>query len=540
MSQHGRVWGSCRVWWFVGLVPSLVLAGATCMGAEAGRADWKPIKGLMCNIDDSVFFWGSTIEDGKAGETIDRYVDVMAGAGTTVLLCNINARRTNYRSKVWDAYWDGYDPKGSDDQPFLAPMPRDEVASYRKGIGNALAVYEQGVDYPARMVERCRHDGISPWISLRMNDCHYNHISDHPFHGSFWRKNPQFARQNCPGYFATCLDYAHQEVRQYFMSLIDEALERFDMDGLELDFMRECYLFSAGKEAEGRPILTEWMREVRKHVNAAAVKRGHAIQLGVRVPSRPEVSLALGLDAVGWAKEGIVDVLVVTPRWTTIEFDMPLEKWREMLGSAPVTLAGGLEIRYQPAPGGPASIVSAELAAGAAIEVLSRGADVVYLFNYFQNSHPFWEVSTYQRSLKAMTSLATLLQTPRTIGITYRDITAPGEAYRAPLPAEGKELVFPMRVGPVPGDGWHCQLLAELGRVGDAAAVPAVSVNGKPCELLKDDAAEGGRRVAVFKVPLADLRGTDVQQVKISSKDQNSPLVYRVERLEVSFAPNGR
>ncbi len=57
----------------------------------------------------------------------------MAGAGVTVFLCNTNARRTNYRSRVWESYWDGYDPAGPDDQPFLAPMPRSDVPGLPRG-----------------------------------------------------------------------------------------------------------------------------------------------------------------------------------------------------------------------------------------------------------------------------------------------------------------------------------------------------------------------------------------------------------------------
>ena len=98
------------------------------------------------------------------------------------------------------------------------------------------------------------------------------------------------------------------------MALIVETLDRYDIDGLELDFMREPYLFSANKEAEGAPILTEWIRQVRKKVDAAAAKRGHPISLGVRAPSRPETASKMGIEAVDWAKEGLIDVLVVTPR----------------------------------------------------------------------------------------------------------------------------------------------------------------------------------------------------------------------------------
>ena len=505
--------------------------------AQARPAAAFPLKGLFCNIDDSVFFWNREIPEGQAGELIDQYVDVMAGAGTTVLLCCTNARRTNYRSSVWDAYWDGYDPSGPDTQPFLAPVPRDEVAGIRKWIGNTRTVHQQGIDYPGRMLQRCRHDGISPWITLRMNDCHYNDIPDHPFHGRFWKQHPQFARRNAPGYFATCLDYAHPEVRDFFRALIVETLERYDIDGLELDFMRECFLFSAGQESAGAAILTAWMREVHKCVADAAAQRGHPIHLGVRVPSRPETAAGLGMDALAWAQEGLIQMLVVTPRWATLEFDMPLEQWRRLLGNARITLAGGLEILYRPLPGGSAVPVTPELAKGAAISVLSRGADAVYLFNYFQDADPNakWSVPVYQKTLQTMASLDSLRKQPRTIGITYRDITAPGEAYRAPLPAKGKQLVLPLRLGPLPDDRGHCELLLEFAPLdGKPIDTPVVSVNGKACDVCRDDTAGNGHRSMAFNVPLPTLAGAQVQEINITGKDA-AGTVFQVERVEMSL-----
>jgi hypothetical protein len=507
--------------------------------AEEKQPAAPPMKGLFCNIDDSVFFLRD-IPEGKAGELIDQYVDVMKEAGTTTLLCCTNARRTNYRSKVWDAYWDGYDPNGPDDQPFFAAVPTAELQDTRKWIHNTWLVDHQGIDYPSRMIERCRHDGISPWITLRMNDCHYNNIPTHPFHGSFWKKNPQFARKNATGYFATNLDYAHPEVRDFYKSLIVETLDRYDIDGLELDFMRECFLFTEGKEAEGRAILTEWMRDIHKQVHEASVKRGHPIKLGVRSPSRPEVSLAWGLDVIAWAKEGLIDMLVVTPRWASLEFDMPLEQWREMLGTANVTLAGGLEILYRPYLGGAAAPVTPELAKGAAISVLSRGADALYLFNYFQDAdvHAQWSIPIYEATLKIMGSLDRLQKESRTIGITYRDITAPGEAYHAPLPAEGKEIVLHLPLGPVPQSPWQCDLLIEFAPLHEKPiAAPSVSVNGKPCEISKDEAVDHGQHQMTFRVPLESLAGVKSQEIKIVPKEPNDATAYRVERVEMALHP---
>ncbi len=78
-----------------------------------------PTKRLFHNEDCTNLFCFHQIPAGKAGELIDHYVDVMAQSGVTVFLCNTNARRTNYRSRVWESFWDGYDAAGPDDQPFL-------------------------------------------------------------------------------------------------------------------------------------------------------------------------------------------------------------------------------------------------------------------------------------------------------------------------------------------------------------------------------------------------------------------------------------
>jgi hypothetical protein len=487
-------------------------------------AEPKPLTGLLHNEDSTQIFFTQQFPPKKAGEVIDAYVDGMAAAGVKVFLCNTNSRRTNYASRVWDSYWDGYDPEGPDDQPFLKPIPAGDVKKYRNLIGNMQAVHREGIDYPARVIERCRHDGMSPWITLRMNDCHYNDIPTHPFHGGFWRKNPQFYRKNCPGYFGTCLDYVHPEVRDFYKALVIETLDRYDIDGLELDFLREPYLFSAGKEAEGAPILTAWVREIRGLVDRAAAKRGHPIRLGVRVPSRPETSSAMGLDAVGWAREGLIDLLVATPRWATLEFDMPLADWRQKLGSSKTTLAGGLEYLYRSWPGGPAVGVSPELATGAAISVLANGADAVYLFNHFQG---IWPQPVYRKTLNAMNSLDTLLARPRCVGITYRDILAPNESYRPPLPATGKKLSFSIKLGPILKGERTCILRIGLPR-NSAAPWPTALVNGKSC-VLRSDTIDNGLHLLSFVVPATALASDGKLGIEIAGADGKSLTVERVE-----------
>lgn len=511
-----------------GWVPALVLA----LWSVAGAALGAPPDGRLHYNQDSTQFFVSEVPDGKAGEAIDRYVDEITDAGVTVFLCNTNARRTNYRSAAWDAFWDGYSPSGPDDQPFLAPVPPERLPVFRKVVHDMLKVHQQGVDYPARVIARCRYRKTSPWISLRMNDCHDNDIPDHPFHGRFWVENPRLRRQGCTGYFATCLDFAQPKVRDYYMALIKETLDRYDVDGLELDFMREPYLFSANKEKEGGPLLTAWLREVRRRTNETAIKRGHPVRLGVRVPSRPETAVGMGLDAVTWAREGLIDLLVATPRWATLEFGMGIPEWRRQLGESRVTLLGGLEVLYRPMPGGPAEFISPELAQGAASLVLADGADGVYLFNYFPETMP---KPVYRATLRAMTSLTAVKEVPRTIGVTYRDVVAPGEAYQPPLPAKGKEATFTMKLGPAPPESWRRELVIGFGAGADAPpSRPLVFVDGGPCHLIERKEAANGPCVMTFQVPAHSWAQSQTHEIKVANGD-DAPFV--IERVEVTMKP---
>ena len=100
----------------------LIGAGRAAEPVKAEKANTPKLIGLLTNEDCTDIFYHGVFPPGKAGDVVDRYVDVIAGAGVTVLMCNTNSRRTNYRSDVWEAFWDGYDPDGPDEQPFFAAV----------------------------------------------------------------------------------------------------------------------------------------------------------------------------------------------------------------------------------------------------------------------------------------------------------------------------------------------------------------------------------------------------------------------------------
>lgn len=513
--------------WTIIALASLTVCSLHAADATPGRVTSK-MRGLIFNQDCTDLFYSHEIKDGvDGGAVVDEYVDLLAQAGVVTLMINTNARKTNYQSDVWETFWAGYDPNGPDDQPFLQPIPQASRPGWRRMIHSMWAMDHQGIDYVARMASRARQDGISPWVSLRMNDVHENDNLAHPFHGAMWREEKYFRGGSMP-YYARGLDYAHPEVRDMYRKLIVETLQRYDLNGLELDFMREPYLFREGQEAAGAAILRDWLRGIRRLTKDAGVRRGHPVQLAVRVPSQPEVALGWGLDAEQWSKDGLVDLIVVTPRWATLEYDMPLREWQKLLAGTGVTVAGGLEILHRPLPGGEAHPVNPEQARGAAAAVLAGTADAVYLFNYFGTmAHPSAWGPEYVRSLKAMSSLQELRKLPRRHAVTWRDITGPGEQYQAPLPAEGTALDLPVNIGPapVPTD----VVTIELTLDGAESAAPAVVLNGKETAL---QGREG--QLLTYLAPTAALSIGTRAVVKIAAAD-GKPV--RVVGLEVRIIP---
>ena len=91
---------------------------------------------VIYNLDCTEYFVGTF--GPIVPETIDKFVDAHVTAGISDLFINVNAQRTNYRSDVWEAFWDGYDPSAGVDQLFLleshldgllVPMPTNPRCS---------------------------------------------------------------------------------------------------------------------------------------------------------------------------------------------------------------------------------------------------------------------------------------------------------------------------------------------------------------------------------------------------------------------------
>lgn len=111
--------------------------------------------------------------------------------------------------------------------------------------------------------------------------------------------------------FWSSLDYGKEEVRQHFLDFILSYCRHYDYDGVELEFGRHAMFFKFGEIEENIETMTQFVREVRKGLNAIARDRGKSYLLTARVPDSPKMALSIGLDVQQWLEEGLLDMLIV-------------------------------------------------------------------------------------------------------------------------------------------------------------------------------------------------------------------------------------
>lgn len=447
-------------------------------------------------------------------DALNAYVDDYVGSQVKAFFLNVNYQRACFDSKVMESYWN-------------LPDPEKEITEWPRLFWETK---KKNVDPFAVCVARCRADRISPWISVRMNDHHYFNIPSRI--NRLWLDHPELRTRPPNGLF----NYGKEEVRNYYKAFIQEVLDTYDVDGIELDWMRTQTIFPDDKVAEGLPLINRFMREVRAMTEAKARERRHPIRIAVRVPVTPEIGRRFGLDAVAWAREGLADMIVPSNWFTPTNNDVPVERWKQAIGpsgclivpcaDAALCLAQNKTLKQMNA--------TVETLRGWAASAYSRGADAVYIFNNFmipyktQAVHPDGRV-TYtndrQEALRELGSLATVLGKPRTHVLTFTapDLHPEPEEPR-PLPPDAAQA-FDLHIGPRP-EGGRCAVRVGLDAApGLSDARLAVTVNGAACRPLGDlprdprytydntriwhvvrGVAETGARVLAFEVPPAALK----------------------------------
>lgn len=301
---------------------------------------------------------------------------VSSGKVSHVFFC-VNARCSAFPSKVAPNYWAALDDANMDHPQWL-------IAEKELVVGQEVDQFALGIDI-------CRVNGASPWISFRMNDIHF--VDDPKFflNVGFWKEHPELwidpeaADNGTHDWSAKAFDYRKEGVHDFMLAYMRETLDRYDVDGIELDWMRfEHHVPRSTARSEGTDALNSFTRKAKKLVEEFEIKRGHRIMISARVDSDPEAALNHGTDYRIWAKEELIDWLVACNFWATVDFELPVAKWQEELNdlNPDVFFLPGLDCGIQ-LPGQPHRYLSIEEYAAWGERMYLQGAKGAYFFNLF-------------------------------------------------------------------------------------------------------------------------------------------------------------
>jgi hypothetical protein len=222
--------------------------------------------------------------------------------------------------------------------------------SHRRVAMNLHSLLEAGHDPPKTVIELARERGLEVFISFRLNEVHNVEQPDSPILSTFWRDYPEWhigkpgdplpelytaiigPRVNpiVPFWFPGALNFAIPEVRQRRLAELREVCERYQVDGLDLDFQRFPIYFPFGSETKHTATMTSWVREVRSMLERVSEIRGRPLLLSARVMARPEQNKGLGLDSAEWAREGLIDFLTIS-HYLRNDYPLPVSEYRRIL-----------------------------------------------------------------------------------------------------------------------------------------------------------------------------------------------------------------
>ena len=269
---------------------------------------------------------------------------------------------------------------------------------------NLRALWAGGHDPYQLVRDEAKRLGIDFWLQLRMNDWHHFDESGKTMRliGSQWyEQHPEYligedGAAGWPEELASSLrwfqDYAHEAVRRLRFEMAAEAVERYDVDGWEYDFVRCPGLFRHGEERTGAPLITTLIRDTRTMLDEVGKQRGKQLGMAVRVPNSIEGCTMLGLDVVEWIEDGLVDI-VVPCSFFAQHTDEDAAEWVAAAADSPVRIHFGMDEGYQTGAvlglGAPyyqvrdplMQALTPEMVRGLAARHWRAGVDGIYLFN---------------------------------------------------------------------------------------------------------------------------------------------------------------
>jgi hypothetical protein len=364
----------------------LILTGGFLLAPiSAIRAEKPPARQrrILCNYDGTSTLFTRKESQGPVPITVEdlkeaiREPSYKGSQVDTVLIC-VCAQVMYYPTKVGTMLGA---LSTAEDRKKWAP-------GQRQWYRNLKHFHDNSIDPWAVMLAEAKRRKLEALLSFRMNDGH-GHVPI--LHTKFWVDHPECRYQG------HTLDYGRKEVRDHMFLQIQEAVQRYDCDGIELDFNRFPILFKDGTTQERVAKMNELVGRIRKMLDEEGKKRNRRLVMGVRPPSPNysspatyEGSLKHGCDPVAWMKNGWIDFVTVS-RFLHVTYDLPVADWKKVITEIPVY--GCIEIVDDKT----GAALTPKQYRRAARHIWDEGADGIYLFNFFitretPSTEPVFEV----------------------------------------------------------------------------------------------------------------------------------------------------
>jgi len=325
------------------------LASCAHDGGRVGEAQEPPMpQRFLLNNDGTNLFW----RDDLSMELVAQHVDECPGEVTTYLLC----------------------PNGI--QTMMYPSALEAVSPHEA----LRRLVDAGEDPFGAFLARAKQRGFETFVTFRMNEVHCVDTPADPRLSAFWREHPEYRveRGNRPGdWMSQALDYSLAPVREYVLGLLVEIVERYDVDGIELDWMRFPRHLSGDAEEvwAKRVYLTEFVAAVREAAQAGA----RPLRVAVRIPTSLAGWRKLGVDVEEWNRRGLIDFITLAA-FLSSDFWMPIDEVRAALSDRPVPIYACIEFGF--GGWGEQRSHTERSIRSAAMGLYDCGADGVYVFNF--------------------------------------------------------------------------------------------------------------------------------------------------------------
>jgi len=321
------------------------------------------------------------------------YVEELINTQVDALMCCPTAWRLPiYYSKV-NPVWQTWAREHKD----LLP---EEDWKYFDKVFSRVKRYMLSEDYedPLQItLDTAQKNNLAFFFSYRMNDVHQAFFTGDrisPTMDPIWRDHPEWRMEmdekSHPGYAGHyAMNYLHQEVREWYYAIINELVENYDIDGFELDFMRNPIFSPPGKIKECTELMTAFVKKIHTLLYKKSIERNKQLKLCVRVPRTLELCTEVGLDVSRWCREKMIDMLNVSSSYM-ITPELAIEEFKQICSAIPVY--GEMYHLTFPKEGESNRRSTKEVYETTAYSFWDRGADGVSFFNFcYVRDHHFSE-----------------------------------------------------------------------------------------------------------------------------------------------------